>query len=109
MKPLDIAAAILIGLAGALAIDLFGAPGLIVLTVFLIVGIALRATFVVLACAVACGGVLALWLLATVRCDPTINDCAIGTPMLVMFGWLATGVLTGGAATWILGSRSRGR
>lgn len=109
MKPLETAAAIVGGLAGTLAIDLFGAPGLIVLTVVLILGIARRATIVVLGCAIACGGVLALWLLATGRCDPTIQNCTLETPALLMLGWLALGLAIGAGATWILVARSRRR
>lgn len=110
VKPLEIVAGIVVGLVGALTIDLFGVLGLIVVTVLLIVSIAMRAPALVLACAISCGAILVLWALAIQRCTPTAgHSCAIEGPLLVMFSWLAAVLVIGLAATWALVARSRPR
>jgi hypothetical protein len=109
VKPSEILVSFVAGLVGALGIDLFGTPGLIVVTVLLILGIVFRVGVAVLACAIACAVVLALWALAMMRCDPTIGDCTPDAPLLVMFGWLALVLVVGVAATLRLVVRSRPR
>ncbi len=103
MKPLEIFAGTVLGLFAALGIDLFGMPGLMVITLLLILGTAVRAPVLVLACAIACAAVLALWALATARCTPSPGStCAIEGPLLVMFAWLVAVLLVGSGATWVL-------
>jgi hypothetical protein len=97
------------GLAGALAIDLFGVPALILVTLGLVVAIAIKAATLTFATAVAAAAFLALWVLATTRCDQTIQDCSLETPTLVLFGWLALVAVVGFAATFRLVARSRPR
>ncbi|MEP7360691.1 MAG: hypothetical protein ABI744_03840 [Chloroflexota bacterium] len=109
MRPPEIVVSIVAGLVFALGIDLFGFPGLIAVTVVLIAGIARRASVVVLASAIACGAVLALWVLATLRCDPSIQDCGVSTVQVVLFVWLALGLVIGAVTTLLLGARSRPR
>lgn len=109
VKPSEIVVSILAGLLAALGIDLFGVLALIVVTILLVVGIALRARVVVLACAIASGAILALWALATTRCDPTIGNCALETPLLVGLVWVALVGVVGLAATLLLVARSRPR
>lgn len=109
MKPVEVGFGIAAGLLLALAIDLFGVPALISVTLLLIVSVAVRARGMVLACAVSCGIVLALWLLATARCDQTLQDCAVNLYEIVLFSWLAAGLVIGLAATWVLARRPQQR
>ena len=109
MRPTSILLSILTGLVGALALDLWPVPALIVVTVLLIVGIATRAATAVLATAIASAVILALWILASTRCDPAIQDCTLEAPELILFGWLALLLVGGLAATLRLVARSRPR
>ena len=97
------------GLAGALVIDLFGVPALIFVTLGLVVAFALKAQTLTFATAIAAGAFLALCLLATTRCDQTIQDCSLETPTLVLFGWLALVAVVGLGATFRLVARSNPR
>jgi hypothetical protein len=109
VKPAAIVSSVVAGLAGALLIDLFGVPALILVTLVLVVAIALKAATLTFATAVAAAVFLALWLLATARCDQTIQDCSLEPPTLVLFGWIALVAVVGLAATFRLVARSGSR
>ncbi len=98
---------IVAGLVLALAIDLFGVAGLIVVTLLLVLGIRSRALTAVLAPAIASAVILAFSVIATTHCDPAIQDCTVGTPMLVLFGWLVLVMVVGVVATLRLVPRPR--
>jgi hypothetical protein len=109
VKPASIALSVVIGLAGALVIDLFGVPALVLVTFVLVVAIAIRVATLTLATAIASASVLVLFVLAATRCDTTIQDCSIEGPELVLFAWLALVAVVGLAATLRLGVRSGSR
>jgi hypothetical protein len=107
VRPSKLLLAILAGLVLALAIDLFGTPGLVVVTLLLVLGIALRAVVAVVAPAIACSAVLVLSVLATMGCDSAIQDCTVETPTLVLFGWLVLVVVIAAIETQRLVAHSR--
>jgi hypothetical protein len=107
VKPPEIAFSIVIGAVVALGLDFFPVLALIVVTLLLLLGIALRAPVVVFACAIGSGVFLALLSLATMRCDPAIQDCTVEGPTLILFAWLALVAVVGAAATLRLAARSR--
>jgi hypothetical protein len=92
----------------ALFLDLFGFPAIIVVTLVLVLGLLSRTVAALLAPAIASALILVLGILAVTRnCDPAIQDCTVGTPLLVMFVWLVLVTVIGVAATLRLIARSR--
>jgi hypothetical protein len=107
VKRSEVAAGIVAGVAGTFVLDLFLVPALVILTVVLILGVAFRAPALVLACAISCGLMVALWILAIARCDQTLQDCTVSPLSIAILSWLAAGLVVGVVATWTLSARSR--
>jgi hypothetical protein len=107
VKRSEVVISIVASLVAVLAVDLFPVAALVILTVVLLVGIGNRVIVAVLVPAIACSLVLALLALATVRCDPAMQDCTLGGPTLALLGWLVFVMLVGAVATVRLVARSR--
>jgi len=108
VKILELLTALPLGALGGFLVAMFGFPGLLVISVFGIVGIMLRRIVVVLACSISAGVMLVLWALAVNRCEQTAGrTCTVEGVLLAMFLWAGAVMVIGSAVTGVLVFRSR--